>query len=151
MFWNGTWMLFRRKSFLFMIPSSNPALKGAVLRIRIRRIRMFLGLPDPDLLARGTDPDPDPSIIKQKRVRTTLIPTVLWLLSDFLSLKNYVNVASKSNKQKNLKKIKFVLPSWRSLTKTERSGSGSEKNSFSAGDGTDKWKILRHCLFKMTA
>jgi hypothetical protein len=29
---------------------------------------MFLGFldPDPDLLVRGTDPDPDPSIIKQK-------------------------------------------------------------------------------------
>jgi|688.fasta_scaffold1426065_1 hypothetical protein len=59
-------MLFSRKSFLFTIPSSNPALKEAVLRIRIRRIRMFLGLLDPDLLARGMDPDPDPSIIKQK-------------------------------------------------------------------------------------
>jgi hypothetical protein len=37
-----------------------------VLRIRIHRIHMFLGLldPDPDPLVRGTDPDP--SIIKQK-------------------------------------------------------------------------------------
>jgi hypothetical protein len=34
------------------------------LRIRIRRIHMFLGLPDPDPLVRDTDPDP--SIIKQK-------------------------------------------------------------------------------------
>jgi hypothetical protein len=31
-----------------------------------------------------------------------LIPTVFWLLSDFLSLKNDVNDSSKSNKQKNL-------------------------------------------------
>jgi hypothetical protein len=42
--------------------------KEAVLRIRT--IRMFLGLldPDPDPLVRDTDPDPapDPSIIKQK-------------------------------------------------------------------------------------
>jgi hypothetical protein len=45
----------------------------AVLRIRIRRIHMFLGLPDPDPLVRDTDPDPlvrdtdpDPSITKQK-------------------------------------------------------------------------------------
>jgi hypothetical protein len=32
----------------------------AVLGIRIRKIRMFLGLqdPDPDPLVRGTDPDP---------------------------------------------------------------------------------------------
>jgi hypothetical protein len=35
-----------------------------VLRIRIHRIHMFLGLQDPDPLVRGMDPDP--SIIKQK-------------------------------------------------------------------------------------
>jgi hypothetical protein len=36
----------------------------AVLRIRIHRIHMFLGLPDPDpdLLVRGMDPDPDPAL-----------------------------------------------------------------------------------------
>ncbi len=46
----------------------------AVLRIRIHRIHMFLGLPDPDPLVRGmdrdpdpdVDPDPDPSFIMQK-------------------------------------------------------------------------------------
>jgi hypothetical protein len=32
----------------------------AVLRIRIRRIDMFLFLLDPDPLARGKDPAPDP-------------------------------------------------------------------------------------------
>jgi hypothetical protein len=37
-----------------------------VFRIQIHRIHMFLGLMDPDLLVRGMDPDPDPSIIKQK-------------------------------------------------------------------------------------
>jgi hypothetical protein len=39
----------------------------AVLRIRIHRIQMFLGLqdPDPDLLVRG-GMAPDPSIIMQK-------------------------------------------------------------------------------------
>ncbi len=31
--------------------------------IRIRD-RVFLDLPDPDLLVRGTDPDPDPSLRK---------------------------------------------------------------------------------------
>jgi len=40
-----------------------------VLRIRIHRIKMFLGLLDPDPLVRGMDPDPaldpDPSVIKQ--------------------------------------------------------------------------------------
>jgi hypothetical protein len=48
---------------------------------------MFLGLPDPDALVRGMDPnpdpalDPDPSIIKQKyfkMVRKTLIPTTVF-------------------------------------------------------------------------
>ncbi len=53
---------------------------------------MFLALPDP--LVRGTDPDP--SIIN-----------VLWPLYDFLSLKNDVNVASKSIKQQNLAKNYF--------------------------------------------
>jgi hypothetical protein len=42
----------------------------AVFRIRIHRIHVFFGLPDPDSLVRGMDPgpalDPDPSIIKQK-------------------------------------------------------------------------------------
>ena len=49
-------------------------------------IHMFLGLQDPDPLVRGMDPDPDPSIIMQK------------------SLKNDVNVPSKSNKEKKLLK-----------------------------------------------
>ncbi len=59
------------------------------------RIRMFLGIldPDPDPLVRGTDQDP--SIIKQKK-RKTLIPIVLRLLFDFLSLKNDVNVYSEA-------------------------------------------------------
>ncbi len=65
---------------------------------------MFFGLLD--LLVRGTDPDPDR---QAKIVRKTLIPTVLWLIFDFLSLKNDVNVHSKSNKQKNfVTKLVFV-------------------------------------------
>ncbi len=43
-----------------------------------------------------------------KRVRKTLISTVLWLLYDFLSLKNDVNVPSKRNKQKHFFNIYFV-------------------------------------------
>ncbi len=41
---------------------------ATVLRIRIHRIHMFLGLLDPDAdpLLRFMDPDPDPSTIKQK-------------------------------------------------------------------------------------
>jgi hypothetical protein len=56
-----------------------------VLRIRIRRISMFLGLPDP--LVRGMYLNPYPSSIKQKLLET-LNPSVLWLPYDFLSLKN---------------------------------------------------------------
>ena len=41
----------------------------------VLRIRMFLGLLDPDQLVR--EKDLDPSFIKQKKVRKTLIPTVL--------------------------------------------------------------------------
>ncbi len=55
------------------------------------RNRMFLGL---------LDTDPDPSII-ENIVRKTLMPTVLWLLYYFLAKKNYVNVPSKSKRQKH--------------------------------------------------
>ncbi len=34
--------------------------------LRIRRIHIIFGLPDPVPLVRDMDPDPDPSIIKQK-------------------------------------------------------------------------------------
>ncbi len=45
---------------------------------RIHRIHMFLGLPDPDPLVRGNDPDPGPDPCHQaKIVRKTLIHTVL--------------------------------------------------------------------------
>jgi hypothetical protein len=49
--------------------------------------------------------DPDH---QAKKVRKTLILTVLLLLLDFLSLKNDVNVPSKSHKQKN-----FIVFCWR--------------------------------------
>ncbi len=80
---------------------------------------MFLGLldPDPDPLVRDMDPDPDPaldpdpSIIMQKQQRN-LDSYYFVTPFDFLSLKNDVNVASKSNKQKKLgKKINFLLES----------------------------------------
>ncbi len=57
---------------------------------------------DPDPLVRDPAPDPGPLNHQAKIVRKTLIPTVLWLLYYFLSLKNDVNVTSKSNKQKNV-------------------------------------------------
>jgi hypothetical protein len=60
------------------VQASQHLLKVTVqmLRIRFRRIRMFLGLldPDPDPVVRGTDPNP--SIIKQNYLKT-LIPTVV--------------------------------------------------------------------------
>jgi hypothetical protein len=66
---------------------------------------MFLGLPDPDQLVRGMDPDPapdtDPSII-MKNSKKNLDSYYFVTLFDFLSLKNDVNVPSKSNKQKKL-------------------------------------------------
>jgi hypothetical protein len=76
-----------------------------VFRIRIHLIHMFLDLPDPDPLVRGMDldPDPDPSIIMQKIVKKPNLDSYYFVtLFDFLSLKNGVNVASKSNKQKKL-------------------------------------------------
>jgi hypothetical protein len=42
-----------------------------------------------------------------KKVRKPLVPTVLLLLLDYLSLKNDVNIPSKSNNQKTLFLISF--------------------------------------------
>ncbi len=73
-----------------------------------------------------------------KKLRKTLISTVLWLLYDFLSLKNDVNVPSKRNKHKNLeKKNYFLLASWRSLMKRAGSGAGSASGSVSQRCGSD--------------
>ncbi len=51
---------------------------------------MFLGLPDPD-----------PSIIKQKKIRKNLDSYCFVTFFDFLALKNDVNVPSKSTEQIN--------------------------------------------------
>ncbi len=69
---------------------------------------MFLGLPDPDPLIRGMDPDPNHSIIKQKS-KKNLDSYCLVTFFGLLSLKNNVNVPSKSKKQKNLFKKSFLL------------------------------------------
>ncbi len=66
------------------------------------------------LIVKTSVPDPappDPHVFgppgsgsfshQAKIIRKTLIPTILWLLLDFLSLKNDENVPSKSNEQKN--------------------------------------------------
>jgi hypothetical protein len=69
--------------------------------LRIRRFRMNLCLLDPDPLVCGSDPDPSIIINSKKNLDSyCFVP-----FYDFLSLKNDVNVVSKSNKQKNLEKI----------------------------------------------
>jgi hypothetical protein len=65
---------------------------------------MFLGLLDPDQRY-GSGSFYHPA----KIVRNTLIPIILRLLFDFLSLKNVVYVPSKSNKGKNFSKNYFFV------------------------------------------
>ncbi len=81
----------------------------AVLRIRIRRIHMFLGLWDPDPLVRDTDPDRlriwillSSSKKSKKNIDSFCFVTF------FLSLNNYVNVLSKTNKPKKLDVLKVT-------------------------------------------
>ncbi len=56
---------------------------AAVLRIRIRRIHMFLGLPNPDPLVRDPDPDLLPSIKNSKKnmknIDSYCFETSIWL------------------------------------------------------------------------
>jgi hypothetical protein len=68
-------------------------LPSLLSKLRIR-IRMFLSLPDPDPSVRHTDPDQK----KNSKKKLGSYCDFLWL---FFSLKNDVNVASKSNIQKN--------------------------------------------------
>jgi hypothetical protein len=53
-------------------------------------------------------------------IRIHLNPTAVGFLFDFLSFKNYVNVPSKSNKQKNLFFISFLFSNLKSITKNSR-------------------------------
>jgi hypothetical protein len=73
---------------------------------------------DPDPLVRGMDPDPDPLIRVWIRIRLStcknskknLDSYYFVTIFDFLSLKNDVNVPSKSNQQKKIVlKISFLL------------------------------------------
>ncbi len=65
------------------------------IRIRVHWIHMFLGLPDRDQRVRGMDPGPALDL-------GLALDPGLALDLDFLSLKNDVNVPSKSKKQKKL-------------------------------------------------
>ncbi len=58
------------------------------------QLDLILPDPDPAFLIICTDPDPGPSINKQKKLRKTSISSVLWLLIYLLSLKTDVNVSS---------------------------------------------------------
>ncbi len=78
-----------------------------MLRIRIRRIRTFLGLLDPDPLEAWLRILLSSS--KNSKKNLDSYGTVLLLLFDFLSLKNDINVPSKSNKQKNFFLFVFLL------------------------------------------
>jgi hypothetical protein len=81
---------------------------------------MFLAIldPDPDSLVRGKDPDP--SIIKKNKqnskenLNSNCFVTSLRLLS----LKNDVNVASKSHKQQFL--VVFLKGHWRKYQNPDR-------------------------------
>jgi len=65
---------------------------------------MFLGHLNQDLEFVCTTPDPDPSINKQKNEENLDFYCFVTSFYYFLSLTNDVNVPSKSNKHKNLKK-----------------------------------------------
>ncbi len=67
------------------------------MRIRICRVRKFLGLPEPDPLVGGTDPGSETFHYQAEIVRKNFISIVC----DFFLLKNVVKyVPSKSNQQK---------------------------------------------------
>ncbi len=66
---------------------------------------MFLGFPDLDPLVRGMDPDPtsapDLQSVPSKNSKKNLDSYCFVTSCGLLSLKNDINVPSKSNKQKN--------------------------------------------------
>ncbi len=103
------------------------------IHIRIRRIRMFLGLLNPH-------PDPYCNLFvriqirillnKQKNEEKSWFLLLYGFFVTFFLLQNDVNVPWKRNKHNNLvKKNYFLLASWRSLTKRAGSGAGSVSGS----------------------
>ncbi len=63
------------------------------------RIHTFLGLPDPDPLVRGMDPDPE-LLLASKNCKENLDSYCFVTFLDFLVLKNDVNVQVISRKFK---------------------------------------------------
>ncbi len=110
-------VIYRMRSWSFQSNVRYP-----MLRIRIRRIRTYVfGPPGSGSVSQRCGSGSGSFNHQAKIVSKTLTSTVLWLLFDFLSLKNDVNVTSKRNKQKNLG-ISFLSASWRSMTKIAGSG-----------------------------
>ncbi len=68
---------------------------------------------------------------------------------DILSVKNYVNVPSKSNQQKTFWKISFLLASWGSMTKIAGSGSISQRHG-SADPEPHQMSCIRDTVGKET-
>ncbi len=87
-----------------------PPYRDLPLSVLQIRIRMFLDILVPDPLVRGTDPDP--YIIKQNDKKNIDFNCFCDFFFYFLSLKNDVNVPSKSKKQKNCLK-KLLVFCWR--------------------------------------
>jgi hypothetical protein len=76
-----------------------------------------------------------------------LNPSLFWeFFMIFYFKKNDGNVPSKSNKQENLEKIEFLLPSSRSLTKIAGSGSVSQMHESADPDLYQNVKDPQHWL-----
>ncbi len=89
------------------------------------------------------------SVYQQAKIlRITSIPTVLWLLLDYLSLKTDVNVPSKSNKQNNFLKNSFLFASWRSMPKI--AGSISQRHGSADPDPQQNIMDPEHCRILIT-
>ncbi len=88
--------------------------------------------PDPHVFGppgSGSGPGSGSFCHQAKIVRKTLIPTALWPLFDFLSLKMMQAYIQKVISKKTcLKNLVFLLPSWRSMTKIAGSGSINKRH-----------------------
>jgi hypothetical protein len=98
-------------------------------------LRMFLRIPDPERSLFCADPDLDPSINKQKKVRKTLALYFVNFLK-FLSKKTVVNEPSKSTAiLKNFEQKTYYFVSILSAI-DEKTGSGTESGSVSQWYGS---------------